>query len=775
MAVEIVKAPKSSMDSTFPVLLPAISTTFLSDDAFSKRIHELLSSSFTNSTGTEGAIAELDLDRADEPTKVTPRSLSSEIHSLSTFMEALATATLTPKRDSLDTSADNRMFTENHGIAHISTRSSLLDLFSELEKTLSGERLQELLEAAWQEDSLTTLKIIWNARSIHLGKAEQDSFYRCIGWMKSQHPETILTNLPWLYRPTIEKKVKVADDDAAVLIERDEKSDEDFIMQYGVSHGYWKDLLNILVLAVNGSLEVLADVRQVLHAKNCQAGVSGEQAKARKHELERTRHEKVLKMLRTPFYHALHSTVSRHFAQQLRKDMDLLASGTSQDLKEISLAAKWAPSLESFHDKHTFVVSSIAEALFPQEKFGEPDDSRELYLRRARELYRRLTLSPLRKALEVVERDVSAETFKNINYAKVPSVAMDNYKDLFAEKDFEGFEKYINRVAEGKSRISGAVLMPGNLVHQAREAATGKPAKRSAKRMLQTRTAEILGKTLDGQWEALVQRIKDNGKLTSSIAVCDVSFSMTSPTFPDGTTPIDTAVGLSLLLAEVTQPPFGGTFIGFSETPQVYAVGGPDDKRSFQQKVDYILQSQWGMSTDFTAVFERLILPMAIKHGLKQADMVKQVFVFSDMQFNSAQAGSLETAYERIRRKYAAAGYEMPTLVFWNLAGGRAGYNNNNNGYGDPVAPKPVEKDTQGTMLVGGYSQGMMKMFLDNGQFGDEGEDEEEEVSEEVVGEGEDGQEGLVEIKTKKRKVDPMAGMFKAIGHPAYSMLKVVD
>ena len=784
--------PKSALDSTFPVLLPEEPALFLSEVDFGKHINTLLSKwrSSTHLTGTEDALAKVDLD----DTAASKSSSTPDPSQKLSFMDALATATATSK-PTVAPLPDNKIYTENMGVANASTNSPLLDLFSELEKTVTRGRLQELLQSAWKEDPSATLKIIWNARSIHLGKAEQDSFYRCLGWIKNEHPKTVLVNLPWLVRPVIEKKVKKEDDEAAVMVTMEEPSaDDEFAVLNGVSHGYWKDLLNILVLAANKSFDVLAEPSDVLRAKNKQPeflpGVKSidpkeysarhkEAAKDRKHELEKLRHEDALKMLQeNPFYHALHLTVTKIFDSQLRKDMDLLRSGKREDLGKISLAAKWAPSPGGFHDKYTFIVSSLAEALYPKSCFAEVEESREMYLRRARESLRRLTLAPLRKALDVVERNISAETFEKIDYNKVPSVAMDNYKGLFVRKDLARFEKYIDKVAAGKSRISGAVLMPATLVHQVRQGEishhrVASDEKAKAKRLLDEKIAQINGKTLDGQWATLVKRIKDNGKMSCSIAVCDVSGSMSGPVLSDKTVPMDTAIGLSLLLAEITEPPFGGHFITFSANPQVLAVGGPNDKRSFSQKVRHIMGSDWGMNTDFAAVFERLILPMAIKHELKQEDMVKQVFVFSDMQFDSAQLHSgpqFETDFERIKRKYAEAGYEAPKLIFWNLAAG-----------GGRGAPKPVTQETENAMLVSGYSQAMMKMFLENGQF--DGEAEEEIVDEEikegsedmVLSSGEESEEMLVEVKSKKRTMDPMAGLKKAIGHKAYDMLKVVD
>lgn len=113
------------------------------------------------------------------------------------------------------------------------------------------------------------------------------------------------------------------------------------------------------------------------------------------------------------------------------------------------------------------MTSRIAEILYPRQAVADEADSREVYPKRARESYRRLTLSPLRKALEIVERDFNAERFDAIKYEQVPSLAMNRYMNLFAEKDFAHFSEYIDEIARGVTRISGAVLTPGKLISQA--------------------------------------------------------------------------------------------------------------------------------------------------------------------------------------------------------------------------------------------------------------------------------------------------------------------
>ncbi|KAH8123658.1 hypothetical protein FP744_10005812 [Trichoderma asperellum] len=742
----------------------------------------------------------------------------------------------------------NLMLTENSDVAFRSTNSPVVDLFYELEEVVSGPRMQELLEAAWAEQPLVTLKIIFNARSIHLGKSSKHVFYRAAGWLAENHPLTLVRNLQWLARPVIEKKVRKDDekdsDEGFVKVEkRDgiENAVDRFDVRYGVSHGYWKDLLNLLALTAEKKLKVLENPRDVLNVENevikarvmkrrqqkqdpTGAESSGKRSKriakekkskvetkaetkaeeiehaseektvrignpiAAKHAARDAKHEALMDLFEAnAFYRTLHITVARLFAEQLHSDLEALRSPDSKAKKGISLCAKWAPSHGNFHDRHTCIISSIAEILYPRESLGSAvstSTSREVYLRYAREQYRK-DMSALRKHLEVVERHISANAFEKIKYDRVPSIAMKNYMNLFAKKDLDHFRGYIDQVAEGKARISGAVLMPSTLVKMATglEIYADRDLEELKAAELMDRTIkEIEAKAVDGQWKALVQRIKDSGTLSSCIAVCDVSGSMYYPAFNDKTRPVDSAVGLSLLIAEVTEPPFGGKFITFHSHPEMISV---DTTLTLSEKVEKMNNSEWGMNTDFAAVFEKLILPTAIENNLKQEEMVKRVFVFSDMQFDEAEENTKDrwssSSYERIKKKYEEHGYEMPELVFWNLAGGRAGYfgdEDEEDEEGDETAPKPVLAEEPGTALVSGYSQAMLKVFMDNGMFG-EGEMKEDEDEEgEGEGEGEDGEqeESTVKMsKKKKKKINPLMTVKKAISHKGYTMLEVLD
>ncbi|KAK5125262.1 hypothetical protein LTR85_000938 [Meristemomyces frigidus] len=823
MTTEKMTTTRNTMiNTTFPVLLPEMSELHLSKldfEAYIKALHSDRAADDTSETqlpvriktpsDVEKPSKAADLDDAE--------SRDTSAQPSSNFMKALLAGDKTvPSFDE----RDGKMLTENADVAHRTSGEALVDLFFELEDVISGSRLRNVLEKAWNGDADATLKIIWNARSIHLGKSSRNTFYRAVGWLAEHHPATLLINLPWLVRPVVQKKApkkrkedtegkangedvsgEVANGEVAEIVKTEdvktEDSDSDFEMvekelegqpekkklkldddvaltefdvKYGVAHGYWKDLLNILALAANDELKADGNPRSVLNVERPSEKKKYQRdwTEGRKKTQIEERHERtVQKLSNDPFYKALHLTVARLFTEQLRVDLAGLQSGSNAEMKRITLAAKWAPSHKGMHDQHTCIVSTVAELMYPRETVCPEIDAsdRALYLKHARQAYQLKTLSPLRKALEIVERPIGANRFEEIKYERVPSLAMKQYSPLFAKKDFDRFDGYIDKVANGKAKISGATLLPSTLVKEVSRggmSAVGKTKGTNA--LVEQKLRDVQAKSLDGQWNSLVQRIKDSGTLESSIAVCDVSGSMSSPRFPDGTTPVDSSIGLSLLLAEVTKPPFGGAFITFSAEPQVM-------HRSLKEKVAYIEQAAWDMNTDFVAVFERLLLPMAKEHNLKQEDMVKQVFVFSDMQFDSAESryyggkgDQWSTSYERIRKKFAEAGYLMPKLIFWNLAGGRAGYESDQSG-GDDTAPKPVTAAEEGTALVSGYSQGQLKMFLDNGQFDDPEDD--------IV--TEDGEEDSVTIKKQKPKDNPLSTVQKAISHEAYRMLKVVD
>ncbi|KAL0955507.1 hypothetical protein HGRIS_001745 [Hohenbuehelia grisea] len=203
--------------------------------------------------------------------------------------------------------------------------------------------------------------------------------------------------------------------------------------------------------------------------------------------------------------------------------------------------------------------------------------------------------------------------------------------------------------------------------------------------------------------------------------------------------PIFPSIALSLVLARLAKPPFANGFITFSKNPQFVTL---DPAKSLDDTVSTMQEADWGMNTDFNAVFLRLILPLAVKHQIKQEDMIKRVFVFTDMQFDagtrtSANSAQWATNHDEVKAAYHAAGYEVPQIVYWDLSS---------------HGTTPVTAETEGVALMNGFSPAMLKVFM-----------------------GEEDEEGWETVEKTKEPFNPVAIMRKAVERKSFDGLVVVD
>ena len=69
---------------------------------------------------------------------------------------------------------------------------------------------------------------------------------------------------------------------------------------------------------------------------------------------------------------------------------------------------------------------------------------------------------------------------------------------------------------------------------------------------------------------------------------------------------------------------------------------------------------------DLEAAFD-MVLSSALAAGTPAADMPDSIVVITDMEFDVC-ANPNWLFYDALKAKYAAAGYDMPNIVFWNVA-----------------------------------------------------------------------------------------------------------
>lgn len=344
-------------------------------------------------------------------------------------------------------------------------------------------------------------------------------------------------------------------------------------------------------------------------------------------------------------------------------DLDMLI--LKKDKGAVSLLGKWLPS-ENTSSKKTKKL-----ARFLRHKWGL--SSKE---------YRK-ALSALRKRIDIVERYMCSNEWKAIDYAKVPSRAAFIYRRAFKLHDPEGYEDFLNAVEKGEKEIKAATLYPYDIVRA-------------------IATKQKYDRTLDLQWKNQTDWL--DGRQENSIVVCDTSGSM--GTFGShgyrSPEPIYISVGLAMYFAERNTGPFHNHFITFSAQPHLQEIKG----MNIYEKLMNLSRAHWDMNTNIQAVFD-LILKTAIANKVSQDEMVKKIYIISDMEFDAAQGyGSYsyrsyrgqKTNFEMIRKKYEMAGYELPLLVFWNVD------SRQNN--------VPVTANEDGVLLVSGSSPSIFKTLM---------------------------------------------------------------
>lgn len=575
--------------------------------------------------------------------------------------------------------------TENASATFLSSGNPCLDLFFHVVPDTPADYLIEQLPKAWERDALTTLKLICNLRGVRgTGKSDKEGIHKAVFWLHKHHPKTLACNLASFAEfgyfkdlPEILYRLLEGEDvrniQKAQWRERKRGGGKKKQKKAGRELGPEGETFKKTGSGSRSERKkIKSEVPKEEREKAAVEWQKGQKAKASglRKEKKITMAKKVVARYESdPDFRFLHERVSDLFAECLKSDMENFKSNQH---KKITLAVKWCPSIDSSFDRATLLCESIAKKVFPRESYPEYEGVEEShYAYRVRDRLRKEVLVPLRKVLELPEIYIGANEWGKIPYNRVASVAMKLYKDKFLKHDEERFKKYLEDVKAGKAKIAAGALLPHEIIGSLHD------------------SDGDAGQVAELQWKRMVEDMLKLGKMRNCMAVCDVSGSMSG-------TPMEVAVALGLLVSELSEDPWKGLVITFSQDPQLHLVQGD----TLQAKCDFIRNMDWGMNTNLQKVFD-LLLNVAVKGNLKPENMIKRLFVFSDMEFDQASANSWETDYEVIQNKFKKAGYgdAIPQLVFWNLRHSRS---------------IPVPGNQKGTALLSGFSKNLLKLFMDN-------------------------------------------------------------
>ena len=339
---------------------------------------------------------------------------------------------------------------------------------------------------------------------------------------------------------------------------------------------------------------------------------------------------------------------------QLAEDTAALrANGT------VSLLGKWLPSVNTSAPSAVRQGKKVARAL------GLSDAA-----------YRK-TLTALRARIRIIENNLREKDY-TFDYAKQPSRAMFKYREAFWRNDGERYRAFLQTVEDGSQTLHAGGVAPYELV--APFLTTNWTVQHTG--FMRPITPEEKA-TLNATWNALPAF----GSAENALAVVDTSGSM----YWNGGLPAAVALSLGLYFAEHNTGAFRNCFIEFSDAPQLIELQG----QTFADRLQYAATFNQVANTDLEKVFD-LILQAAVKRRVPQADLPTKLVILSDMEFDRCVKRADATIFENARQAYAAQGYQLPQIVFWNVASRRQ--------------QLPVTQNEQGVALVSGVTARLFAM-----------------------------------------------------------------
>lgn len=352
------------------------------------------------------------------------------------------------------------------------------------------------------------------------------------------------------------------------------------------------------------------------------------------------RWDDVLVLLKTP---------CRREALALLKEQFQADLAALDDCGDVSLLGKWLPSVNASNRETVTLAKLIAKS------FGLSDRD-----------YRK-ALTKLRARIRIIENHLRERDY-TFDYSKQPSKAMFKYRKAFLRNDGERYDAFMEKVGRGEAELHTGTLMPYELVERAYNC------------------AEEERRSLDVTWRMLDNFTTDE----NALVVADGSGSMYW-----GKNPMPAAVAQSLAIyfAERNKGAFHNHFLTFSMHPQLVEIKGKD----FVEKVRYCTTFNECANTNLAAVFD-LILRAAVENRVPRSEMPAKLYIISDMEFDACVENSSLTNFENAKAHFAAAGYQLPDIVFWNV--------------NSRSRQQPVKANDRGVALVSGCTPRIFSMAL---------------------------------------------------------------
>jgi len=354
------------------------------------------------------------------------------------------------------------------------------------------------------------------------------------------------------------------------------------------------------------------------------------------------RYDDLYCLIGTPMEDAMWAAMKRQFEEDLRN---------LQEGNAISLLAKWIKTADASS------VNTRKLGILTAQKLGYT-----VYE------FKRLVRA-MRRQIGIVEALMSAGRWDEIRYSAVPSRAMMIYRNAFMRHDADRYNAFVQKAVSGKENIHSAALFPYDIVEKVMDITWG--------RIRITEDA-----ALEAQWRQLPDYVEAG---TNALVIADTSGSMCGR-------PMATSVGLAVYFAERNTGPYHNMFMSFSGTSRIQVLKGD----TLAQKIRSIDMTDWANNTNLQAAFQQ-VLEIAVQNHVAQEDMPKALIVISDMEIDYCGDKNW-TFYEKMSQRFRDHGYQIPNVIFWNVASRRDVFH--------------ADRSRRGVQLVSGQSAAVFRQVM---------------------------------------------------------------
>ncbi len=362
------------------------------------------------------------------------------------------------------------------------------------------------------------------------------------------------------------------------------------------------------------------------------------------------RYDDLYELVGTPLEKEMWTAMKKQFEE----DLENMAKGNA-----ISLLAKWIKTADASSSKTRALGKLTAQKL-----------GYDVYN------FKRIVRA-MRKQIGIVEALMSTGRWDEIKYSEVPSRAMLIYRNAFKKHDEERFSKFAQKAVTGEEKINSGTLYPYDIIEKYSSHNYWTSNYYSGNHLNPTEE-----NVLQAQWDQLPNYVEAG---TNAIVIADTSGSMTGR-------PMDTAVSLAIYFAQRNVGAYHNLWMNFSDRPSFQQIKG----KTLKQILSNIDYSNWGGNTNCEAAFD-LILNTAIKNHVSPDEMPKSIVIVSDMEFD--YCGDKRWAfYDAMKAEYAQYGYEIPTIIFWQVDSRHDVFH--------------ADKNRKGVILVSGQSAGTFKNLI---------------------------------------------------------------